>query len=406
MKIKILNLLFLIFCISSYAQLPRKAMCTACVLDVVEYPLGGLYGTPDEVNHAYKNIPISWGPHEQDKQVCPRTHQLLLHDIVTILDETPCEAFIQLDACYVLDAENHKQSLTGWVLKNHLKDLNELDSKKTPALISWTNSNIDRANVKTVTLFTSFGDKSGTIYCAGTRFILNRLVNMNFEVFAYSESNNDFILIEVPQSSCVFETFYYSPEEKRNHFCRLLNIWTSIPGNCIPLVWGGASVGVVCDPNNFSLQTLTNAEGETRYAWTRSSKMVANVYTGVDASGVILRAAHIMGIPYFCRNSKTAAQFLTQLSPKDYPQTGDIIWLPGSLLVINDLNKNTLITTMSYTSGYGALVELPLSKVFKDIMTYQQLSHAYRSGNSLTLLNKDGSQARTVEEFKVLRMPF
>lgn len=404
MQIKTIAIFFLTIFISSYAQLPRKAMCTTSVLDVVEYPLGGSDSPWQEVDHAYKNIPISWGPNEQDRQVCPRSHQLLLHDIVTIIDETPCEAFIQLDACFVTDLENQKQSLTGWVLKNHLKNLDELDSKKTPAFISWTNPNVDRANVKTVTLFTSFGDSTGTIYCAGTRFILNKLINMNFEVFAYSEAESNYRSIEIPQSSCVFETFYYTPEEKRNNFCKLLTIWTSIPSNCIPLVWGGASVGTVCNPDNFDLQALVNEEGQIRYAWTRPSKTVGDVYTGVDASSAILRAAQIMGIPYYCRNSKTAMQTLTQLAITDYPKSGDILWLPGSLLVINDLNKNTIITTMSYASGYGALVELPLSKVFKDISTYHQLSQAYRKGLSLTILNRDGSSARTVDEFKILRM--
>lgn len=406
MQIKTVSIFILSIFISSYAQLPRKAMCTASVLDVVEYSLGSECDSYQEVQEAYKNIPISWGPQEQDRDVCPRSHQLLLHDIVTILDETPCEALIQLDACFITDLENNKQSLTGWVLKDHLKNLDELDSKKTPALISWTNPNIDRANVKTVTLFTSLGTPHGTIYCAGTRFVLNRLINANYEVFAYNESNNNFVMLEIPQTSCVFETFYYSSQDKRNHFCRLLSIWTSIPGNCIPLVWGGASVGTVCNPDNFDLEVFINADGQTRYAWTRSSKTVADVYTGVDASGAILRAAQIMGIPYFCRNSKTASLTLSPLPVTDYPQSGDLIWLPGSLLIISNLNKNTIITTMSYTSGYGALVELPLNKVFKDINTYQQLSHAYRLNQPLTILNKDGSQARTVDEFKILKMPF
>ncbi len=404
MQIKRITIIFLTIFVSSYSQLPRKAMCTASVLDVVEYQLSGSDGTWQEVNQAYKNIPISWGPNEQDRHVCPRKHQLLLHDIVTILDETQYEAFIQLDTCFVIDTDNNKQSLTGWVLKNHLKDINELDARKTPALISWTNANVDRSNIKTVTLFTSFSDSTGTIYCAGTRFILNKLINTNFEVFAYSEGESNYRLIEIPQSSCVFETFYYTPEDKRNNFCKLLNIWTSIPSNCIPLVWGGASIGTVCNLDNFDLQVLTNEDGDVRYAWKRSTKTVGDVYTGVDASGAILRAAQIMGIPYFCKNSKTALQTLTPLAVTDYPKSGDIIWLPGSLLVINDLNKNTIITTMSYASGYGALVELPLSKVFKDINTYHQLSQAYRKGQSLTILNRDGSSARTVDEFKILRM--
>lgn len=387
-------------------QLPRKAMCTASVLDVVEYPLGGQSGSLEQIKHAYKNIPISWGPQEQDREVCPRKHQLLLHEIVTILDETMHEAYIQLDSCYTIDAQNNKQSITGWVLKDHLKDLEELDRKKTPAPISWQMSNVDRANIKTVTLFTSHTDKTGTIYSAATRFILNKLININFEVFAYSESNNEYKLIEIPQASCVFETYNLNNEEKRNYLCRLLGVWTMIPSNCIPLVWGGASIGTVCLNDNFSLQSYVNENGDIRNAWVRPSKPVSDVYTGVDASGVILRVAHIVGIPYFCRNSLTAAQSLPQLSPQQYPQEGDLIWVPGSLLVINNFSKNTIITAMSYTAGYGALVELPLHKVFKDINTYQQLTQAYRAGKALTLLNRDGSVARTVEEFKILKLSF
>lgn len=404
MRIIILNFLFSFAFFSITADLlPRKAMCMAPVIDMLEYPLGTSDSSSEQVKQAYATIPLSWGPAENDRAICPRIHQLLLHDTVTILDETPFEAYIQIDSCFIADAQHAKQSITGWVLKEHLKDITELEIKKIPAPITWTAGNIDRANIKTVTIFTSFGDADGTIYCAGTRFILNKLINDTFEVYAYSQQDHNFKLITIPQSNCMFETYYYSSEEKQSRACFLLGIWTSIPGHCIPLVWGGTSIGTVSQNDNFTLAEYS-IDNETHYGWQRPYRHIGQVYTGVDASGLILRAAQIVGIPYFCRNSKTAAEFLKAIETQDYPETGDIIWIPGALLMINNVNKHTVITAMSYTSGYGAVVELPLAKVFKNINTYYDLSQAYRNHQPLTLLNKDGSEARTVAEFKILKM--
>lgn len=401
---RIVVCLFSLSIFSIAAELPYKAMCAAAVIDVIEYPLGTNARTHEQVVHAYKMIPISWGPHEQDREICPRIHQLLLHEVVTVLEETEWESHVQIDSCFTYDYQHTIKSLTGWVLKDNLIDLETLDPKKVPKPITWTAANIDRANVKTICLLTSFSDASGQIYCAGTRFILHKFSNLNYEAYAYDTTTKQFKLISIPQTSCVIDTYFYNPTEKRAHFCNLLSIWTSIPEHCIPLVWGGTSVGLVCPNGNYSLETYTNEDGQDRYGWKRPTRPISDVYSGVDASGFVLRAAQIMGIPYFCRNSTTAARYLAPLRPQEYPVAGDLIWLPGSLLVIKDLIKNTIVTTMSYTSGYGALVELPLKMVFKDINTYQDLRQAYQSGSSLTLLNKDGSQARTVDEFKILKI--
>jgi hypothetical protein len=95
---------------------------------------------------------------------------------------------------------------------------------------------------------------------------------------------------------------------------------------------------------------------------------------------------------------------LDELGSDEFPLEGDLIWMPGSLLVLNDIQNNLIVTAMSYTSGYGSLVKLPLSAIFENITTIDQLLAAKNSQSPLTVLNRDGNVARVVNEFKILKL--
>jgi len=57
-------------------------------------------------------------------------------------------------------------------------------------------------------------------------------------------------------------------------------------------------------------------------------------YSGFDASGLILRAAQIAGLPYFYKNSTTALANLHAVLPARLPKEGDILGAVGKGLIV------------------------------------------------------------------------
>jgi len=384
-----LTLLF-ITTITASAKLPREAFCCVSIADIVIDPLGDTQSTHQQIKDAYQQLPISWGTDLKDKAACPRAHQILLHEKVTIIDETDNEARIQVPQCLMIQ-DGKIQFVHGWTLKENLCDITSL--RDQTALLP----NNDNA----LALASPYIDQDGNFYSASTQFFVIDQTTENYYVAVFNPQNKEFKNLILPKTICSLESKQLPFHEQRELFCDLISLWANIPNACIPLVWGGASIGQVWDYTDYYASTRSN-NNEIFAVWDRP-KYGNTLYMGVDASGAIFRAAQIVGIPYFCRNSNTTCVMLDPLGMNEWPQRGDLLWMPGSLSVI-DLEQNTLITAMSYTSGYGSLTELPLTALIKDITTYADLVHAYRAGKSLTLLNRDGSIARTVDSFKILKL--
>lgn len=387
---------FLLLSLTSFSTvIARSAFCAVPVADVVGKPLGQPHTTLKDVEAAYHQLPISW---VSDPKTCPRIYQLLLHMTVTILEENNFEAFIEIPHCMIINKKNEPETLKGWTLKKNLVEMGSPQSHKKllPLPIVWQENNINFSNQNVAVLVTPYEDGDGSLYCAGTRFVIHNRTPDFLYVYAYDYFKQAFKEIMLDQSMCIFDNFNSNSHEKRENFCELLTMWAHVPGFCVPLVWGGASIGKVWKQEDFY-----KAEGQI---WERPHYGMYP-YTGVDASSVILLAAQSLSIPYFCRNSTTASTLLPELKWNQNLQNGDLLWLANTLFAINSIERNTIIAVMSYNAGYGCLIELPLQQLFKDIYTYEQLLYAYHNHVPLTLLNKDGSEAKEIQDFKLLKLP-
>jgi hypothetical protein len=252
----------------------------------------------------------------------------------------------------------------------------------------------------TVALSSPYKDNNGAFYCAATRFSILQKTQDGFIVSAYDATQKKFKEVFLPQEVCFYPDGLASEKQQREHLCSLVTRWANIPHGCIPLIWGGASIGHTCNPDDFKSDEVCIVP-ETYSVWSRPKPIFTAPYQGVDASSVVLRAAQVIGIPYFCKNSTTAAHVLKERPSLQMPENGDLIWLLGSLLIISNIAENKIITAMSYGAGYGRLIELPLAALFKGITTYEQLVHTQ---GPITLLNRDGSEARTINNFKILNL--
>ena len=119
---------------------------------------------------------------------------------------------------------------------------------------------------------------------------------------------------------------------------------------------------------------------------------------------MIARAAQMCEIPYFCKNTTTIERCLTPLSKDNKPIPGDIIWIPGHVMVIADLANNTLIEARGYKHGYGKVHEIPLNEEFKGINTYHDLINAYHNNKAIIRLDRNGNEQETIINLKLLQL--
>lgn len=379
---------------------PYQAFCKTAVADIVSIPLGNEVSSFDQIKTAYDNLPASWGPSESDLLACPRIHQLLLHEIVTVLEETNYEAYIEITPLFIARDEQTVQPLQGWVFKEHLRALSSDCLPFLPQPIDWQ-SGIINDDEYIVALISPFVDHDNKLYSAGTRFILSNKSDDFFHVIAFDKQINTFKEISIPQDACAYQPLL-TEYDKRMLFCTLIGLWSEIPDLKIPLVWGGASIGSVYRANDYYADER-EVNGQKLHVWERP-KYGISFLMGLDASNLVSRAAQLVGIPYFSKNSFTASLILDELGSTEYPLEGDLIWMPGSLLIIKSIQNNTIVTTMSYSAGYGTLLELPLAAVFENIYNFNDLLAARTAHMPLTVLNSNGSTARIVEEFKILKL--
>lgn len=379
----------------------RTAFCKVSIADIVSHPLATAHESYQAIKQSYAQLPISWVQNVTNKIVCPRIYQLLKHEIVTVLEETEHEAYIEISYCFVAQDKYNQTPLRGWILKENISNSQEYNTYKNLLPEPLTQqSHLTTSN--SVSLVSPYQDEDGIFYSAGTRFVIHDKINDFYLVLAYDHIRQKFKEIELPETICCFQNEPLSLHEKRILFCDLVTLWATIPNGCIPLVWGGASIGKIWDQDDYYQATRKGPAGKIYYIWERPHYDTF-AYMGVDASNVILRAAQTVGIPYFCKNSTTAKHVLDSLAMYEWPQDGDLIWVEGGLLIINNLENNTAVTAMSYDSGYGGFIQLPLNALFKNITTYDDLVTAYQKGLPVTVLNRDGSEART-SPFELLKL--
>lgn len=243
-------------------------------------------------------------------------------------------------------------------------------------------------------------------YSAGTRFVhLSKFDTENKFCIIYYNNN-----IKAPSISFIPKNltidFLISnskifKKDKRKLFIEILKIWintaNSIENKVIPYVWGGASLVDLYDnnfkPTEFPAQNLTNYKEEN----------FPENLTGFDCSGLVLRAAQVAGINYFYRYTGLLARLLTPIKYGQKILEGDLIWIPGHVMIISDIKNNLLIEATGYKWGYGKLHQISLKNRMKNINSYKDLLKRFFKKDKLILLAKDGVET-SFEEFKILRI--
>lgn len=385
MKMKMVcGILIIMMTAIQAAELPYKAVIISPVADLFMCPMS-------EISKNYKNgltyeeIPISGTP-----TACPRLHQLLANEKVTVIKEMGDEVKVQIPNT-VCVLKNGSRLSGYWIRKKDLIPLNNIPraDEFIPESISMENP----APAQTVTLAQPWIEPiTHNHFSAGTRFRSPGVELKRHIIAVFDPIKKRYIKSSCPIKKCM-PLAAQDNATQRTRMITLLRSWTS-KKQYIPYAFGGCSIRTMIHPSAKAREMqmqLTSGESESYFEWPGYEKEYPK--TGIDCSHLVLLAARMCGIPYECKNSLAALNLLQPVTKENPLEIGDIIWIDKHLMIVADLERNTLIESRGYDSGYGKVQEIPLHEQFKDIKTYDQLMDCYLNNIGVERLNKDGSLA-------------
>lgn len=380
---------------------------------LVIVPVADLVGAPIQTFHLGKTIKESYakinicGSPPTPTQGSPRIHQLLLHEQVEIISENGDEVCIIIPQIFFITHTLHKPQALYWTLKKNLLTLKKLDATaydKIPASPTYKKPQ-EIAEVKnTIVLFKPFYDPiTQQTLSAGTRFIIdsNKTFENYFSVYVFDRKATTFKTTLVPKKIAILIQ-KHSIQDSIACFVKLLQQWAHCINGPIPYVWGGCSFTHCC--NHEFVERKRKLITGTQISVFERLGCTENPFTGLDCAGLITRAAHICGIPYYFKNTYTLAHYLKSLSIDQHLQEGDLIWIPGHVMIVSDIPNNKIIEARGYSSNYGIVHEITLNQMFKGINTYDDLIKAYHHQTPLMRLNKDGDEVEEIKKYKILKL--
>ena len=390
----------------------RKAFVIVPVADLVGEPIK-TFGLATTNKESYEKIALCGGPNASSIGA-PRIHQLLFNETVEILHDEPAaegdeeEVCITFDGAFFITASIHKPQHIFWTRKKNLLSFEKIAQKNIPLdyipPIPSFKKPKDEITAPVIGLIKPFYDPvTHQTFSVGTRFVYNptQTTESQYAAYVFDRTISSFKVSMVPKSS-VQVIQPKAHKEAIICFLSLLRSW--IAGNgIIPYVWGGCSYTTKCPSEDFTLVKKQLKKRKKIYVYNRE-QCKKSPHTGFDCSGIILRAAQLCGIPYFFKNTYTLAHYLKSLGIDDHLHEGDLIWIPGHVMIISDLKDNKLIEARGYSHDFGHVQEIELEKIFKGIKTYKQLVQAYYLRQPLLRLNKAGNVIETIQNFKILKL--
>lgn len=385
----------------------QPAMVIVPVADLVGAPIQ-TFELGKTIKESYAKISICGAP-PLPTQGSPRIHQLLLHEQVEIVSGNGDEVCIIIPQLFFITHSLHKPQAMYWTLKKNLLTLAKMNAKnisldKVPASPSYKNPHAIAELQNTVVLLKPFYDSiTEQTLSAGTRFTVDQSKSFEefYAVFVFDHKSSSFKSTLIPKK-ILFLVQKRSIPQSINCFVALLKQWAHCTNGPIPYVWGGCSFTHCCN-HEFAEHKKILITGKQVAVFERTG-CPEKPMTGFDCAGLITRAAQICGIPYYFKNTYTLAHYLKSLAIDQHLQEGDLIWIPGHVMIVSDIQNNMIIEARGYSSNYGVVHEIALEQMFKGIKTFDEFIHAYRHQTPLIRLNKEGEEVEEIKRYKILKI--
>lgn len=307
-----------------------------------------------------------------------RIHQLLYNTPVSIVRTEDSYTLVRQDEAYCSHVPNHCREM--WTKRNNIIKLTTLARPIRKMCLPCGHKN-------TIVLIEPFQHDAST-YSAGTHFVVKETTTTHYTVAYYDYKRKTCAFMHIPHhvtQPTVYPTKHLSAQEKKRrqeNYVNLLKRWASQVNGAIPYVWGGTSY---CERTHAELQETSCEHGKIIYTYPD----LTQPYTGLDCSSLILRASRIAGIPNYCKNTRTLKDCLKRCICSNDLRNGDIIFIPGHVMIISDTKNNTIIEAAGYGRGFGKVQEIKVSDFFKNIQTFKQLFDELAQNIKLTIIDKD-----------------
>jgi len=349
-----------------------------------------------------KNIPTS-PPGVTRAGLCPRAHQALYNEVVTCVewhhvhDEHVKVSFDNV--VYGHDPVTGEPRSSFWTTTDRLiflKDMTDECIDALPGPRFERNEPMGSEHTESETVVLTLPWKR---YSVATRFVRvpEHDTSDGYGVKLLDMGKKKITHMVVPHAVARLEEAV-SLQEARKLFVenvnQLVDHFARKPSQkVVPYIWGGSSC-----VDGYEDCFTANAQG----AWVRKGRN--QPYMGYDCSELVLRLAQVSGLPYVYKTTLTLAERGRALTKDDTIEAGDLLWIPGHVLIVGDVASNNLIESRSYSSGYGKLQRLALRDCFAGIKTFGQLRDAFFAKKRLTRLKKGGLIESVLPEFKIIKI--
>ena len=345
-----------------------------------------------------------------------RAHQLLYNERVKLIAQTASEALVELTNI-VYNIHDVQRTITNrfWLLRSTIQTEHEWKHSSlmhqyipTPLVCtliydpkthrSYSNWNKDSAPSKRHIVLTApwYNESTNITYSVGTRFVRNSAKDSDslFAIYIIDWRTGTPILSFVPQTKAWVED-QDTTQAGQARLVGLIRSWLS-ETKTVPYVWGGSSLTTYCNNTPASLITYHDTQ-----QWYRQDAKPP--FSGFDCSELIWRSAQICGLPYPCKTSSLIPHCLARVTSPTAVEVGDIVWYPGHVMIVSNLDQHKIIEVRGYSSGYGKLHEIPLSSIFTDIPDFDTLISYSMHNRPCTVRAQDGT-TRQVSPCRMYRL--
>lgn len=384
------------------SELKNYAVVKVSVADLSTESLQVIFkNQPAEIS--YKDMPFA---ESQGFFSCARVHQLLFNEVVKILKYSGPEVKCELSNIF-FENNSHIPIKSFWTLKKYIMPLDQAKKEGynidyVPERYSDEKQNLLLDNNILTLSWTWYDPITRKHYSAGTRFVRD---SANDKASYYAIKLLDLTkkanrLSFVPKKFAVVQ-YSKNPDVTIKKFVKLLKRWANQGDNFIAYLTGGCSFIKTYSSDDFYLKEKKQNNRTVKF-WMRPNSK--SPYTGMDCSCLIARAAQVVGMPYYFKNTTTLAKYLKVLKPKEKLENGDLIWYNGHVLIVSDIKHNKLIESAGYPFGHGKVHEIALKDIFKGIKTYKDLLKKYFGNQSLERIKNSGEVGKKILRFKFFKI--
>ena len=387
--------ILLLLCTPLYAW-RIQSVVTVPVADLTGHTVR-MFGNP---NNCYRTIPCA---PDKGNTACIRLHQIKYNDLVTMIREFHSgEVIIEVPGLFYCDDKNNLRN-DFWTLKKYLMPVSRLDKETQNYVPPALERSRPRQGYKNLLTLCRPWYYNKNLYSVGTRFMRNETEDTEREyamyLVDYTTKKARTVLVPKERALVTYHTEFL---KARDRFISLLREWAHPPRGLIPYVWGGLSYREPCLDEGFEKLEGRLCGHDVSY-WERNGFTLVP-RGGFDCSNIILCAAQMAGLPYYCKNTHALVKTLRPLKSGEKLEEGDLIWYSGHVMIVSDVKKNLVIEAIGYDAGYGHVHEVHISKVFEGIHNFNGLRPVHFRRKFTRRLKKDGTPWRSVYHLKILKL--